>query len=86
MKHVRDPGPEGCPACNADTERQEAKRVTLFERMAEIARQNAVERARIRSAQPGDTLPPAARKLDVRPAFTGAGAPSFKPARKGKKL
>jgi hypothetical protein len=33
----------------------------------------------------GDRLPMPERKLDIRPAFTGAGRPSFKPARSGKK-
>lgn len=33
----------------------------------------------------GDRLPMPPRKLDIRPAFTGAGGPSFKPARNGKK-
>lgn len=31
----------------------------------------------------GQRLPMPPRKLDIRPAFTGAGKPSFKPARKG---
>lgn len=35
--------------------------------------------------QIGDRVPMPPRKLDIRPAFTGAGAPSFKPARNGKK-
>jgi hypothetical protein len=39
-----------------------------------------------RPLQVGDRLPMPARKPDIRPAFTGAGAPSFKPARKAKRL
>jgi hypothetical protein len=33
----------------------------------------------------GDRVPMPPRKLGIRPAFTGAGAPSFKPARNGKR-
>lgn len=33
----------------------------------------------------GDKVPIEPRKLDIRPAFTGAGKPSFKPARNGKR-
>lgn len=58
---------------------------TLFERMADIARQNAAEREAIRHAKPGDVIPAAPRQLDIKPAFTGAGKTSFKPARNGKK-
>ena len=32
----------------------------------------------------GDRVPLPPRKLDVRPAFTGVGKTSFKPARNGK--
>lgn len=56
---------------------------SLFERMAEAQRQRDEEAAAIRSAKPGDTIPAAPPKLAIRPAFTGAGAPSFKPARHG---
>ncbi len=56
---------------------------TLFERMADLARQRAEEAEAIRAAKPGDTIPAAPPKLSIRPAFTGAGAPSFKPARHG---
>lgn len=38
-----------------------------------------------RKLQIGDRVPIKRKPLSLRPAFTGAGAPSFKPARKGKK-
>lgn len=37
------------------------------------------------SVKVGQVIPMPERKLVVRPAFTGAGAPSFKPARKAKR-
>lgn len=33
----------------------------------------------------GDRVPHVPPKLSIRPTFTGPGAPSFKPARKGKR-
>jgi hypothetical protein len=39
----------------------------------------------LRDLKIGDRVPMPRRKLDIRPAFTGADKPSFKPARKGKK-
>jgi hypothetical protein len=33
----------------------------------------------------GDTVPLEPRKLDIRPAFTGSGKTSFKPARHAKR-
>ena len=33
----------------------------------------------------GDRVPVPKRKLEIRPAFTGAGKSSFKPARNGKR-
>lgn len=39
-----------------------------------------------RTLQVGDVVPLPKRKLDVRPAFTGAGASSFKAARAPKRL
>lgn len=58
---------------------------SLFERMADIQRADREERDRIRTAKPGDVLPASPRRPDVRPAFTGAGSPSFKPARNAKR-
>lgn len=41
------------------------------------------ERARQTDLKVGDRVPMPERKLDIRPAFTGSGKPSFKPARHG---
>lgn len=59
---------------------------TLFERMAEVQRLRNEEAEAIRKAQPGDVLPAVPPKIDIRPAFTGAGKTSFKPARHGARL
>lgn len=58
---------------------------SLFERMAEAQTIREADREAVRRAKVGDVLQLAPPKRDIRPAFTGAGAPSFKPARKGKK-
>lgn len=83
MRHEANPGPEGCRACNAALDRAQAKRQSLFERMAEAQRLRAEEADAIRHAKPGDQIVSAPPRLEVRPAFTGAGAPTFKPARHG---
>lgn len=58
---------------------------SLFERMAEAQQLRDDEAEAIRKARPGDVVPAAPPKRDIRPAFTGAGTPTFKPARHGKR-
>lgn len=58
---------------------------SLFERMADAQRMRDEEAEAIRSARPGDVVPAGPPKLDIRPAFTGAGAPTFRPARHAKR-
>ena len=38
-----------------------------------------------RALKVGDRIPHIPPKIDIRPAFTGAGSPSFKPARHAKR-